>query len=422
MPKITKRVVDTIRPAAQRSVVWDDGLKGFGVVVRPSGVHSFVFSYRNAKNRKRNITIGKVGALTPQEARNKAEEYRHKVLSGIDPLDEKYDPAKRFTISDLIDEYLLSVAFLNKAESTRYIDLGRVDRHIKPLIGDRLVSEIDMRLVEKAFREIADGKTRCDLPSGRKHGRSLVKGGDGTARMAIRLFRAILGWGEKAGLVQAETVAAARHVDIGRDGRRDTILDDPKAYARLWETIDRLSDPGRIQVGGFVIRPDVADAIRLIILTGARKSEITRLTWDQIDLSSGIISLAPDRHKTGRKTGETRIIGLPNIAIDFLKRRSPTCPNERVFKPSRGDGTIELSKAWRQIREKADLPPTLGLHGLRHSLASHMAMDGASASEIMTALGHRDISTSQRYIHWAKDSRQRLAENAVSRITSEFSV
>jgi site-specific recombinase XerD len=60
------------------------------------------------------------------------------------------------------------------------------------------------------------------------------------------------------------------------------------------------------------------------------------------------------------------------------------------------------------------LPEAIGLHGLRHSLASHMAMGGAQASEIMTALGHRQLSTAQKYIHWAEDSRQALAEKAAS--------
>lgn len=146
------------------------------------------------------------------------------------------------------------------------------------MIGDRLVSEIDMRLVEKTFRDIIDGKPRRDQPSGKRRGRSHMKGGEGTARMAIRLLRAILGWGEKAGHVEAATVAAARNVDIGHDGRRDTILDDPKAYARLWKTVDRLSDLNLVPDDEALIRQDVADAIRLIVLTGARKSEITRLS------------------------------------------------------------------------------------------------------------------------------------------------
>jgi site-specific recombinase XerD len=57
------------------------------------------------------------------------------------------------------------------------------------------------------------------------------------------------------------------------------------------------------------------------------------------------------------------------------------------------------------VREEAKLPPTLGLHGLRHSIASHLAMSGAQAPEIMTVMGHRQLSTVQRYIHFAASTR-----------------
>jgi len=76
MARITKRLVDAAQTPEVRKVLWDDTLKGFGVILRPSGVHSFVFSYRNAKYRKRNITIAKVGTIAPDMARKKAEEFR----------------------------------------------------------------------------------------------------------------------------------------------------------------------------------------------------------------------------------------------------------------------------------------------------------------------------------------------------------
>ena len=60
------------------------------------------------------------------------------------------------------------------------------------------------------------------------------------------------------------------------------------------------------------------------------------------------------------------------------------------------------------------MPEGIGLHGLRHSLASHMAMQGAQASEIMTALGHSNLATSQKYVHWATDARQAIAEKAAA--------
>ena len=76
-----------------------------------------------------------------------------------------------------------------------------------------------------------------------------------------------------------------------------------------------------------------------------------------------------------------------------------------------------MSRPWRQIRKEAELPEGIGLHGLRHSLASAMAMNGAQAAEIMTALGHRQLSTAQRYIHWAQDSRAALAEKSAAHIS-----
>jgi site-specific recombinase XerD len=66
------------------------------------------------------------------------------------------------------------------------------------------------------------------------------------------------------------------------------------------------------------------------------------------------------------------------------------------------------------VRIEANLPPTLGLHGLRHSVASHLTMGGAQAAQIMTAMGHRQLSTVLRYIHFAENARQTLAERAAA--------
>ena len=85
-----------------------------------------------------------------------------------------------------------------------------------------------------------------------------------------------------------------------------------------------------------------------------------------------------------------------------------------MFEPTHGVGPINLTKIWNKVRSEAELPETIGLHGLRHSLASHMAMEGAQASEIMAALGHRNITTSAKYVHWASQKRQPLAEKAAA--------
>jgi integrase len=105
---------------------------------------------------------------------------------------------------------------------------------------------------------------------------------------------------------------------------------------------------------------------------------------------------------------------LPAAAQSIIARQTEGAPDDFVFAPARGDGAIALSKAWCKVRKEANLPQTLGLHGLRHSVASHLAMAGAQAPEIMAAMGHRQLSTVQRYIHFAESARQALAERAAS--------
>jgi integrase len=161
------------------------------------------------------------------------------------------------------------------------------------------------------------------------------------------------------------------------------------------------------------IRQPAADAIRLIALTGCRRGEAAGLRWRHVE--RGRIVFPPREHKSGRRTGKPRIIGLPAAAQAIIARQPEGDPNDFVFQPARGDGgAIELSHVWDKVRAEAKLPAEVTLHGLRHSTASHMAMAGAEASQIMTALGHSQLSTVQRYIHFAKTAREALAERAAA--------
>jgi integrase len=218
--------------------------------------------------------------------------------------------------------------------------------------------------------------------------------------MCINLLRTIFNWA-------AVKPNPCDGVASGSSGTRETILEDAASYARLFTTLDRMETERRI-------RSAVADAIRLIALTGCRRGEAAGLRWQHVDLKQGRVVLPPQSHKTGRKTGKPREIALPVAAQSIIARQPEGNQDDFVFAPARGDGAIALSKAWRKVRAEAELPLSLGLHGLRHSVASHLAMSGAQAPEIMTAMWHRQLSTVQRYIHFAESSRQALAERAAS--------
>lgn len=420
--KISKRTVDAIGTPDRRKWLWDRELKGFGIALRPTGVHSYVFNYRDRHGTQRNLTIAKLGSITPEEAREKAKEHQRTVQDGRSPLAEKRAAKEAPTVGELLDRYLASERFARKAATTQAIDRGRIEAHLRPLLGGHVLEALTPSDIEDAHRKIIAGRTAKTEKSGKIRGRIRVRGGEGTARMAIRLFRAILSWAKTAKVLPAGAAPdLAAGVDVGRDGRRNLILDDPTAYARLWKVLDRLTDPNGIKEGETLLQPAAADAIRVIALTGARRSEITGLRWSHVDLKAGTLTLPLDAHKTGRKTGEARVIGLPTLASAIIARQPEGEPDNLVFRPSRGGARLDLSARWRDIRIAAELPEGIGLHGLRHSLASHMAMSGSEAAEIMAALGHRDITTSQKYVHWAKDQRQKLAEKAAAGIVAAIS-
>lgn len=407
MPYINKTAVEAAAPSEKEYFVWDGGdhsIAGFGLKVFPSGAKSYVFQYRTPQGLTRRATIGKHSeTLTADVARKKAKDMRRTVEDGGDPLGVKQAQRDALTVGGLLDLYLASAKFAEKADSTRSIDRGRINRHLRPLLGKQYVQSLKPDAVRRAFGQIRDGNTAAKVKTG-KRGLARVTGGEGAARMAIRLLRAILSWGVEEGHAASNP---AVDVKVGSDGTRKTIMQGGDDYARLFRTLDTMENEKRI-------RQAHADAIRLVALTGARRGEISSLIWRHVDLQKGVITLPPAKHKTGRKTGEARIIGLPAVAQAIIARQPQGELDGFVFRPAKGDGAITLSAVWRKVREEAQLPDGIGLHGLRHSLASHLAMGGAQAAEIMAVLGHRQLSTAQKYVHWAQDARVPLAERAAS--------
>jgi integrase len=401
MARISKRTVDAAKAGAGRSFLWDDTLPGFALLVLPTGAKSFVFQYRTAEGRSRRATIGKVGALTPDQARIIADDMSRTVKGGGDPLEDKRRARQAITCGALFDSYLASGRFAEKALSTRLTDAGRIERHLRRLLGGRHVAKLQPEDIRRVFASIRDGKTAAIIKTGR--GLARVRGGDGTARKAIRLLRAIFAWGIAERMIEHNP---ATGIDTGADGQRDAVLESAD-YARLFETLTRMESERRL-------RPAVADAIRIIAMTGARRGEITGLRWQQVDLKRGVLTLPAQAHKTGRKTGNPRTITLPTAAQEIVARQSKGAADGFVFSPANGERPVLLAKPWRTIRVEAALPEGIGLHGLRHSLATLLAVGGAQAAEIMTSLGHRQMSTTTRYLHFADKARAALAERAAA--------
>lgn len=406
MPKLTKTLVENELPTDRERLVWDAEIKGFGLKIFPTGAKTFVFQYRSPEGRTRRATIGKLSdVLTVDQARKKAKMLASDVLNGRDPQGEKQARKAAPTMSQVLDDYLASDVFQEKAATTKESDLGRVNRHLRPLLGKLFADKLSTNDVKRAVKAITDGETAITEKT-RARGLARVHGGAGTARKAFMLLRAICKWSTTEGTPAGAAVEWSS-VRLMQDGQRETIIEDVGTYGRLFETLDKMQGEKRI-------RDAVADAIRVIALTGARRGEITGLRWRHVDLKNGQLVLPPDSHKTGHRSGKAKKIALPSLAKIIIARQPEGEPDDYVFRPSKGSGAIALNKPWRDIRAEAQLPADLGLHGLRHSIASHLAMAGASTAELMRQMGHQQASTTARYIHFAENARSTLAERAAA--------
>lgn len=403
MPKLTKTTVDDARPSDKERFIWDSELKGFGLKVFPTGVKSFVFQYRSPEGRTRRYTIGKYSdTLTADQARKLAKDKAHDVHAGRDPMSEKKARRDAMTVAEVLDKYLHSERFAGNAETTKATDRGRIERHLIPLLGRTIADSLTAEQVAKAHRDIKDGKTAARIKT-KARGVARVTGGAGTADKSVLLLSTALTWACDQGHVKRNPVK----MKYGKSGQRDTILDDATDYMRMFATLQKMEDEKRV-------RSAAADAIRFIALTGARRGEALGLRRAWVDLKSGLVTIPPKSHKAGHKTGKPRIIALPSEAQAIIARQPAGEPNDYVFRPMKGTGTLSLTKVWPMLRAEAKLPPNLGLHGLRHSVGTHLAMSGASAVELMETLGHKQITTTLRYVHFAERARSTLAERAAS--------
>jgi len=142
MPKITKKLVDSLRPDAGKDYwLWDEPVPGFGVRVWPSGRKVYVAQYR-AGGRTRRVGLGTHGAVTPGQARKEAMKVLAEVATGADPARVKAQERRAPTVADLFERYLAEHAQVKKKASSVVKDRQWISRFILPRLGKMKVAEV----------------------------------------------------------------------------------------------------------------------------------------------------------------------------------------------------------------------------------------------------------------------------------------
>lgn len=396
--RITKRNIDALKPTDKDFILWDDQLSGFGVRVKPSGIKSYFIQYRNDKGTSKRYTLGKHGPLTPDMARDLALKEMGRVVSEkADPAKEKRDKLKERTLKELCELYLKE-GCKHKKPATIDIDTGRIKRHIIPLLGRKKVTEVTRADVTKMRDDITAGKTSINERTDKLRGRASVTGGEGTAARAVSLLSAIYTYGISKD--DGITNNPCKGVKISKGNKNKRYL-SPKDFQDLAAALKEAEEHEH---------PSALNAIRLLIFTGARKSEILTLQWSFIDFENACLHLPES--KTGQK-----IIRLGAPALALLNEIPKEQGNPYVFTGHmKQRHFVGLTRVWHRIRKRRESLKDFRLHDLRHSFASIGVSGGLSLPIVGELLGHADSRTTQRYAHLSADP----VKEAVDQISNKI--
>jgi len=391
MAKLTKRTVDAADIREKDYFIWDDELPGFGLRVFASGKRSYLIQYR-AAGRTRRFTIGLHGIWTAETARQEAKVQLGRVAKGDNPSEERQLDHKAITVKELCALY---VADLNaglilgkggrpKKLTTIITDTGRIERHIIPLIGARRVKDLAKADINKVMKDIMAGKTRVSVKTKKLRGRSIVRGGAGTATRTVGLLGGILTYAVEAGIIERNPAHGLRKP---KDNVRNRRLTEDE-YRILGELLR--------EAGGTEKYAMTVEIIRQIALTGCRRTEMIELMWSEADTDGSCLRLIDSK-----EGASVRPIGLP--VVEYLEERRTAQEDAMgtyVFPgPRAEDGAFGgFPNHWRQIFKDsplADITP----HVLRHSFASIANDLGFTEVTIAALVGHAKGSVTSKYIH-----------------------
>jgi integrase len=395
--KIGVREIRALKPG---QIIWDASVKGFGARRQRGDAVAYFLKYRTADGRQRWMTIGRHGSpWTPDMARDRAKALLGEIVAGADPSTEKIAMRRALTVEELCERYFEDASSgkvrtrskLPKKASTLAIDRGRIDRHIKPLLGKMSVASVKRHDIEKFLHDVADGKTAGRTKT-KMRGLARVAGGETAANRAVGLLGAIFSYAVRNDLRSDNPV---RGVSLFADRKKERRMSDGE-YAQFGSALRQAEA---------AIWPPAVAAARFIALTGFRRGEVLALRWAEVDIARRTAMLAET--KTGKSMRP-----LSRAACAVLRKLSAT--SDLVFPASRGNGQMTgFPKLWARIAKLSAFPDDVTPHVLRHSFASLAADLGYSEPTIAALIGHKGRTITSRYVHSA-DAVLLAAADAVS--------
>ncbi|MBY3027581.1 site-specific integrase [Rhizobium leguminosarum] len=385
---LVKRLV---APEKGYRITYDSELTGFGVRIMASGAISFILNYRTTSGLERRYTIGDSDSWSLSAARKRAEELKRRIRSEhYDPLAELEKRRTDVKMNELCDMFIRE-HLPKKAPATQRDYKQLIDTYIRPKLKHEPVAELQFRQVNDLFSDITN------------------QGKQTTANRAMSVLSKMFSEARKRGWASHNPTEG---VEKNEEVKRERFLDADE-LDRLLVALATLEDQ------------EAANIFRLILLTGARKSEVLAAKWSAFDLKTGTWT------KLSHHTKQRKIHNIPLSAparqlLSEIREAAGNDRGEYVF-PAHFESTKEVTKhpkpyrvnvknQWARVLKAAKLED-LHIHDLRHSFASFLVSEGMSLPLIGRLLGHTQAQTTHRYAHLALDPLRAATERVGAIVT-----
>jgi integrase len=361
-------------PETGNKIHYDSEVPGFGLRVTKTGTKAFVLNY-HINRKERRYTIGKSPAWSAAAAREKAAGLRRLIDQGADPLEERNERREAPNVADLWDEYE-KVHLQTLSPRSQTDQRGMWANYILPDLRSIAVRELTSRQIDRLHAKISmTAPTR--------------------ANRVLEVLRKALNLAIRWDWIEKNPADGFRR---NAEHSRERYLSKDE-YERVFAALDAMENR------------KAANAIRLLILTGARRGEVLGLEWADLDLSLGIWNRPPHKSKDRKR----KRIPLSNEALVLLKAMHETADGSFLFPTATGGHLPDINRPWRWLRKETGMPD-LRVHDLRHSFASTLVSSGETLETIGKLLGHSQHQTTMRYAHLMDDP----LRNAANKMASNF--
>lgn len=390
---LNQSFVNALEPQKVETVYFDKNLPGFGIRVSPKGTKTY-FVQKRVGLRERKQNIGRANVLKFAEAKKRALELFGTIASGRNPFVKEVASVSSF--EQLFKRYIEDHA--EKVKKPRSISEDRrlIDRHLMPRL--RLISPETMTRQEviDLRNDIAAGKfVNANAAKSKKKQR--LRGGEVTANRCLALLSKTFNFGKDNGHLERPDNPVVR-VPRYKEYRREEFLSSDE-LRRLKMAIRKARRTGTESVTAL-------DAIKVLLLTGARCGEVTGMKWSEVDFDRSSIL------KEDSKTGAREIQYCDNVKAILVRRKSAAKSKAiYVFPGTKKADQVSLRKPWKRLARSAKLNEKYTLHTLRHTFASQAAMHGVEVHHLQKLLGHQNAQTTSVYIKIANSASREVVKD-----------